>query len=233
MPDWIKRRDEDLQAQAATFSQVIGDDPEAYGASPQDAAELGDLQASFVEHLQLVSQAATNSTLAHVVKAKVRESLVEAMRRMARGIRAKPGMTREQLVAVGLRPAEPRRQRVNGPTAEPQVYIVGVNHRTVTVRLSDPEHPSRTARPRDVVAAAVFGHVGEEPPVATKDWTSFGTRSRTTFTVKFSGPGVPSGAKVWITAAWIGTRQEQGPGATPAHTHVYGYPIEFPRSRAA
>src|SRR5688572_19947360 len=110
MPDWIKRKDEDLRGQSAALSAGIASDPSLYGIPVELAEDLALKQSVFAQALYVATAPGTNSRTAVADKDTARASLVVTMRQVAAIARSRPGLAPAQLVAVGLRPAKPRRR---------------------------------------------------------------------------------------------------------------------------
>jgi len=76
-------------------------------------------------------------------------------------------------------------------------------------------------RPRGARQAFVYTYVGEDYPADPGLWAFQGAATKRKFTVVLPNT-VPSGARVWVCAAWVSTRGQAGPPSVPVSTNIPG-----------
>jgi hypothetical protein len=111
---------------------------------------------------------------------------------------------------------------IPAPIDAPQMDIVSVVGRTVSVRLHSATTQGKRGKPAGVKGAAVFSYVGATPPTDPSVYKFEGTTTRTTFDIVFPDSAEP-GTTVWVTAMWFNERAQSGPACTPMSTVIqYG-----------
>lgn len=132
-------------------------------------------------------------------------------------VRAFPGTTDAQLVALSLAPRGPRQaRRVPGKAA---LRIASVSGRTVVGRLSDPSDPTRRGLPPEVDGATVVSYTGSEPPSDVEAWSFVANVSRASFKTTFPATVAP-GSKVWLAAFFFNERKQSGEASDPVSTYL-------------
>jgi hypothetical protein len=228
MPDWIERRDYDLEAQSAAFSNAISSDPLAYGATPEQAAELVERRTRFVELLHATSLSSGNSSSATFAKILARQSLCELMRSMGRVVRAMPSVLPIQREAMAMPVPQPRRRRgVPRPVHTPRIELSPPRQRSFVMRVRSLLTPETRGLPRDVKVIVVSVWVGENPDTSLAGWHRIAWSSKAKFTVHLLLPDVKIGDKVWFVAQYANGKAEAGPPSSA----VYGYADAAPVSR--
>jgi hypothetical protein len=228
MPDWIERKDEALRAQASVFSAGISADPEAFGATPLQAAELAEKFAAFDAALRQTRQSFTDCTTATLEKTQARAALVECMRARARTIRAMPSVTQGQMAKLQMPVPEPRRKRVPRPADTPDIRLGRPDGRSIPLHANSTLTPTRRGLPRDVAGIQVFCIASATlPPISETAWRSLGTFSRATFTLNLNLADINSGDAVWIIARYVNAKAQPGNWARAVCTYALGPAMLF------
>lgn len=218
---YLPTSDNGLLDWALNFATLIVASPTTYGLEAEQAGGY-QAQAQFFESaLQAAIEPSTRTPVTVQAKNDAKTQLVELSRGLAMIVTNHPGVTNEQRVALGLTVRDREPSPVPPPSGSPDIDVLLVTGRTVTVRLHDASTPGRR-KPANVAGAAVFSFVGETAPADPAVWTFQGNTTRTRFDVSFPAD-VPAGAKVWITAFWFNRRMQSGPGTPPVSTNLqYG-----------
>lgn len=222
MHDVLPRREIDLMRWARNFDQRLGaaPGPVGYGVTAEEAAAYAALLA---EAEAAYEQANTPETRTSVVVAWKDEAL-SALRAMSRVlvkvIKARPSVTNEQRVLLGLAARRSARTtKIQRPEAMPVVRVDRVMGWRLELRLSDPDATGRRRLPTGVSGAAVMVYVGDQPPMSIEQWQYAGTTSKTRVALEVR-PGLTPGTRVWYTARWLSPTYQPGPVASPTSVRV-------------
>lgn len=229
MPDFYPRRDSDLRDWAANFASQVSASPGHYGLTAQDAAAFAALEQAYA-HWYAKSQAAATRTVVNLrMKDAARKAMMAKGRELAAVVRARPGVTNEQLVSLGLRVRRKARRAVGVPDQKLRVRVRDRGMSWPAVRLEDWE-TGRSRKPRGVSMAVVLFAVGDRPPGRVGDWCFGMTTGDPVFGLDRllveTGREAQPGQRVWLMACWVNDRGERGPWSEPVGWWVrYGLPI--------
>ena len=134
-------------------------------------------------------------------------------------VASSPDVSDADKIRLGVHVADRRPTPSPVPSARPTVEVVGSYARTVLVRIHD--NGTGRGRPRGTTGAYVYTFVGEAYPTDPGLWAFDGKASRSTYEVEFPN-SVPSGAQVWVCAAYTNQRGQTGPVSLPVTTNVQG-----------
>jgi hypothetical protein len=211
MPDFLPRADKKLLHWSVTFEHHLSTDARSFGLRDQDAAEYSIAHAEFAHAMALHCSNETNSRSGTVTKNEKRKLLKDLARRLAHIVRACPQVSNTQRVMLGLKETKPRQREVPMPPDAPGVIIRDYRDGTLKLRLFDPNSPTRRCRPEGTKGAMVYVHYGEitkERPInAAQVKHTPRICCQIDLNPKLTKPGEP----IYITACWLGTRQQSGP----------------------
>lgn len=224
MPSYLPSREADLVTWSNNFNTLINVDPVAYGLDIGQAAAYTALHDAFVSAFQTANDNSTRTPSAVVTKNDAKEALIEGpggIRELVTIIQGNPTTTDTQRsdLEITIRDTEPTPVPV--PGNPPEIDVIEVYGRKVTLRLRDVKNPTKRGKPDGVIGATILSFIGETPPTSAGAWQLEGSTGRTTYTVEFPETVAP-GTKVWLTAFWYNPRSQSGPAATPIHSHI-GY----------
>ena len=207
-----------------TFLGAVTPDPQAVGLTPE---QIEVVRVAFEAYRDAYRVATTPTTRTRPTVA-AKDAALDRLRPVAGGVvrvaRTFPGITREQLITLGIKPRAARRA-IPAPAMAPDIDVLGVSGNVVTIRLHDAQTVGRRRRPKGVAGAAIYTRVGED----STDAAAFRFRGNVTggvVEVRFP-PEIPPGTTVWITARWYSPRAQMGPGAKPARA-VTQWPMQLP-----
>jgi hypothetical protein len=217
-------KDARIVAGSAGFAARINVDPEAYGIPPWRAERYAELDARLQAAYGLVASPLTKSPVAVREKDEALRAVRLDAANLAAIVYATPAVDDAELLALGLLP-RPTRTRRAAPDEAPIVSVAEVIGRRVTVRIT--ARSGETRKPIGCVGAQLFVFTGEEPPSDAGLYRFEGTATRKTATITFDDD-VPSGATVWISAAWISRRAKTSPACNPVSATIQGGPVTIP-----
>jgi hypothetical protein len=163
---WPPPRDLDLRAAARTLAGKIAADPSLYGIDPATAAELVAASDAFDAALAIALAPDTRTRSSVSGKNMVRGALLKTMRGVGGRVRAHPGVTSEQLHALGMVVPDVIKTPIAAPAAQAAVHIAQIARLAHKIRVGE-LGASRRALPRGTVGYAVLCAVhapGEQPP---------------------------------------------------------------------
>jgi hypothetical protein len=217
--NFLPDRESDLLTWSVNFDTKITASPTDYGLTADQATAYGTLHSAFADAYQTANNPDTRSPSNIVAKDVAKDALINNARMLARIVQATPAVTPEQKSELGLTVRDVEPTPIPPPASWPKLEIVAVNGRTVQIRLSDLENPTRRGKPEGVSGATVLSFVGEEAPSDPGLYKFEGNTSRTTASVEFPIT-VAEGAKVWLTAFWFNNRKQSGPACEPVGTNL-------------
>ena len=208
----------ELVTGSTNFSDLINADAPQYGLQSKDAEDYAVLNQAYAVGYARSRNPSTDSREATALKNQARDALVREARRLTKLCQAARNMDDAKRRALGINVPDRDPSRKPRPTTRPGLGVGEVDGHRIGLVVRDADNPRRS-RPIGAAGANVLIHVGESAPATIAEWAFQGnaTRRRYEFTVPASAQ---PGAKVWITAAWYGTRGETGPMATPIVAHV-------------
>ncbi len=216
--DYLPKRESGLLTWAENFVQLVGAGATEYGLTDLQSDAYGEAQTAFATAYAAANHPSTRTPQAIEAKNVAKRALIALSRDLVKICQAAPVMTDEKRVALGITVPDVEPTPVPVPDQSPQLDVMAVNGRRVSLRLRDSETGERK-KPVGVAGAAVLSYVGETIPADIRDWTFEGNTTRANVDVVFA-ESVPMGVKVWLTAYWFNRRAQSGPACAPVSTHV-------------
>jgi hypothetical protein len=217
-------KDAQIVAGSAVLAARINLDPEAYGIPPWRAERYAELDAALQAAYRLVASPQTKTPVAVRQKDEALRAVRLEAALLAVICAATATVSDADLIALGLLP-RPTRTRRSAPDEAPVVHVAKVVGRLVTVRIT--ARSGETRKPIGCVGAQLFVFTGEEPPSDSEQYRFEGIVTRKTATITFDND-VPSGATVWISAAWLSRRGKTSPACNPVCATIQGGPVTIP-----
>lgn len=206
-----------LQAELASGARNLVDivTPAAatYGLTAAQVTNYTALTTAYENALQLATEPATKTTVTVENKNVALKALKSATVDIARIITATPTVTNGQLLALQLNPrVAPQPAPV--PMDAPAVDVLTVVGRLVKLRVHNNESESKRAKAPGAIGANVYTFVGPVAPTDPAEYFFQGMTTRALTEVQFANT-VPSGATVWVSCCWVGSRGQIGNASTP------------------
>ncbi|HLL91145.1 MAG TPA: hypothetical protein VK324_17735 [Tepidisphaeraceae bacterium] len=205
---------------AQNLVEIVTTAPATYGLTAGQVTSYTALVTNFVNLLALATEPATRTTVAVANKNAAMKLLQAATVDVARIIAATPTVTNGQLLALRLNPRL-LPQPAPVPLGPPAVDVMTVTGRVAKFRIHDNESESKRAKAAGAIGANVYTYVGPAAPTDPTEYFFQGMTTRTITQVQFPN-SVPSGATVWVTCNWVGSRGQIGNGSTPISFTLQG-----------
>jgi hypothetical protein len=187
--------------------------PATYGTTAAVATAYAAVHAPFVTaYNNLIASRAsgTRSESLTSIKALAKVALLNFARPLYKQIQFNTAVTPAAKIELGVVVPNPEPTPRPVPAFAPELTVVSINGRLMTVRLSDPANPTRKRMPLGVDGATVMSFVGATAPEDVFAFKYEGSTSRTTFDVLFPESAAP-GTQVWLTAFFFNERKQNGP----------------------
>lgn len=215
----IPQADGALLAWAQNASAKISLSPTTYGLTAAIATSLASALSGYQTALAACERFSRNRTSV-IAKNAAKDLLVAQCRDIVGLVDYTSTVSDEERSELGI---PPRKQRtpIGPPTFAPEIDIVSVVGRTVTVRVHGTEG-SRRGRPAGVAGLQLYSYAGTNPPQDPNLWRFEGASTLTVTTVEFP-LSVEAGTQVWFKACWTSPRNQCGPASAAVPTYIqYG-----------
>jgi hypothetical protein len=214
--------DADIVAGSALFASMISASPGSFGLSIEMAESFQELNAT----LQSAFVAATNPLTRTPVAVQSKNLAIANMRArailLAKIVYATETVGDGQLISLGLLP-RPTRQPRAVPATAPTVRIMSVTGRWVKLRVREADS-TRRGLPFGAIGCNVYTFVGPQAPTDPRDYHFAKMTTRAITDIVFPND-VPSGATVWVSAAWVNKRGKTSTGSVPMSFTLQGGPV--------
>jgi len=246
MPDFLPRREDELLQWCRNFRDQTSGEPAAFALSVEDVNAYAIAFEAFEQAYRRAVDPTTRGGATVLAKNVALRKLKALTRDLAGRVRTGPGVLPLTKARVGIYEASQRRTPLPPPSRAPLLRSRWVEGRRVRVWLRDAESPDVTRKPYGVDGAVVLvwyrdaavdradiagdaagdGAVsGDVPPspasrlAPPEGWCHLATMTRTSGVLTLPARPTP-GTRVWLTAAWHGTRGQMGPYASPTAARV-------------
>lgn len=219
----MPRADGDFDAWQTNFiTYAIAHSP-ALGLSHADVEALETAQTGWRKSYGLVTDARAYLASAVAGKNDAREQFAATIRSAAVRIQANPAIDDATRAALGLNAPRATGPAYPVPDSAPLILIDSGSRLVHRLRLVDGERPTRFAKPRGVMAAAIYVALtppGHEAPADPDDYRYIQNASRFPAAVEFNG--ADAGQTAHYLARWLNSRCEAGPWSATASATVVG-----------
>jgi len=208
-----------LLAWAANTARQIAAGYATFGISEQMSTEYQTTFTRFSDLMAKMDDPDQQTPNVRLERDAARRHLLNASRAVIRLAKAHPGISDEQLNLLNIPIPDREPTPIGVPTQEPNLSVVEVQGRHVTLELRDDE--GRRRKPNGCRGANLFTYVGEQPPEDIDQWKFEGGTTRTKVTHSFPQT-VPPATKVWFVAMWFNPRMQTGYACQPVSTYTTG-----------
>jgi hypothetical protein len=200
------------------FTDLVTLDFAVYGITEEQSLALSAAFTAYDTDLTKALNPATRGVASIFAKDQSKTAFVELARELARIIQARPTITDQQKLDLGLT-VRKQRSPIEPPTEAPTLDVISVSGRTVKARLH--AVTVHRGKPAGVAGANIYAFVGANPPAELDQWEFKFNTTRTVAEVEFD-TAVAAGSQVWLTACWYNPRAQTGPSAAPVGANLPG-----------
>jgi len=219
----VPLKDSDLVAFSTNFGTRITSAPATYGLTAAQATSYDAKHDAFIVSYNALIEAraaGTRSEAQTATKDEAKRQLLIIARELYGFVQDNTSVADAAKIELGVAIRDFQPTPVPPPADHPVIDVVSVSGNTVRLRLHDSASTGR-AKPAGVKGAAVFSHIGANPPGVEQEWTFQGNTTKTVVDVAFPAD-TAAGAKVWFTAFWFNPTAQSGPAAPPISTNIAG-----------
>jgi hypothetical protein len=216
--DYIPTKDGEAVGWMRAFAAGIAADPLGYNVLPPDSAEITAAVEAFAAALAVSSNAKTRTKGAVATKNEQRRATERVVRRFAVLIKANADIPDTAKIAIGVRPVNHNRTRINVPTTSPALSVLAATNGMHHLHFADSEALGRRAKPTGATSLQLFVHVGDEPDADPSRASFYRAFTKRLFTVEFEH--ADSGKCATYFGRWASRRGEVGPWSLPVHMRV-------------
>ena len=219
------RNDTDWHTWGRNLTTVIdAEKAPMYGLTAAQMAVVAGAFSAFDGTLAAARDQATRSAV--TVQAKNDE--LEAFKRIVRPIvailRTNPGVSDAQRRELGIRIVDHTPTPAPVPTASPEVTGCMTGMTSLKLEVRDPLSPDRRGKPKGVrqIATMTFISTPQQPtpPADVNAWRQPQFSGRTTVLLDF--PSIVGETTVWVSCAYVNSRNEFGPASAPQSIRLLG-----------
>jgi hypothetical protein len=219
MASFLPVKDATLLAWAQNFYAVANVAPTTYGLTAAQCTAFNTLVTNYQTALAACEPGVRNKSAVQA-KNTAKAALKTNARLLAKLVEGTASVTNAQKAALGVN-VRAMPSPIPAPSVSPQLDIVSVTGRTVTIRLHSSETGKR-GKPAGVKGAAIFSYVGATAPTDPSAYAFQGNTTKTVNVVAFP-ESTSAGTTVWLTAMWFNERAMSGPACEPVSATIqYG-----------
>jgi hypothetical protein len=220
----MPRKDSELMAWSANFATKIAAAPEDYGLTAAQASEYGTLNTAYAAAYAALTTARAQGTRSESMTAArdaTKAAVLNFGRQLYAIVSANGAVSNTARAELGIHLRSGGPSPATAPAAAPVVGIVSVAARRVNVVIHDGVGAARPRKLAGAIHAFVYTFVGPDYPANAAMWQFHGIATRAAAQIHFPDT-IPSGAQVWIRAAWVNRRGQIGPASSPVTTNLQG-----------
>lgn len=215
---YLPSRESQLVIWSNNFEALVAANAVTYGLTVEQATAYTAAHTAFVDAYQVANDPLTRSPANIEEKDDLKKALISLTREYVNIIQAHPGTTNKMRSSLGITVKDVTPTPTPVPEFAPQLDVVSVHGRTMSIRLRDSQTGERK-KPAGVTGATIVSYVGETIPDDMRLWHFEGNTNRTTIDISFDA-SVPMGSKVFVAAFWFNRRSVSGPACAPVAAHV-------------
>ena len=220
----IPKNDALLVPYANNWNERIGPSPLTFALTQVQADALGEISAPYLAAVAMLDAqrgAGMRSKSQTLARDATRDAMLVTLRELYGIVQSSNAVSDADKTLLGVTPRSDTRRPTPPITVRPMTTIVGNTARTVKVGVFDPTSKSKRAKAPFAVSALVYSYVGETYPSDPTLWQLCGVATQYAFETTFAD-AVPSGATVWIMAAWLGSKGDTSPTSLPVSVTLQG-----------
>lgn len=223
MAEWyFPRREAELRDWAVNFSAMVSADPGRYALGAEDAVEIADVVATFVDRYVAAADLVLRGRAAVAEKEAAKAGMIDVVRRYAGRVLAAGEVSAADRLNLGLDPGRRAPVPVPVPVTYPVLSLAIPAPLRLAVRVSDSAVPGRRAKPAGVAGCQVFVTTDGSPPADYAAWRFAGLATRGSIELAFASAELLTRARV--IGRWQNRKGEAGPWSQVQSVACVGTP---------
>jgi hypothetical protein len=207
--DNLPHNDSKLVAFVRNLLSYLGQHAGLWNIDPSSYAKITERTTAFEDALKKVEEP-NHGKVDVLLKNDIKNELMKETRKFLKEyILYNHLVTREDLLALGIKPYDDVPSRAPVPTDKPVGEVKTSTHQQHTIRVKAGDLTGKTKPDRTVIGFELWRTMGENPPKTDEEWTYVDFSSRSSMIVKY--PLADIGKIVYYRFRWVNTRNEKGP----------------------
>lgn len=215
---YIPRKDADALIWMKTFAGGLLAEPYAYMLSPSDAQSIAQAVGEYEQALGRATSPETRTSSAVCEKDQTRNSAEQICQLFYMLIKISAGISDDSKIAIGVRPVNRSRIRINCPQTSPLLNVLGNTPGRQVLTYRDSTTPESSAKPFGATELQLFVAVDDKPRAPRAEAKLVGKFTRNPISVSFKS--AEGGKVATYYARWASRRGETGPWSLPASMHI-------------
>ncbi|HEY7089919.1 MAG TPA: hypothetical protein VH518_17615 [Tepidisphaeraceae bacterium] len=201
-----------------TFANGISSNPSKYMLSPAEAAHISNVVDAFEASLLVATTPGTRTAVTVVAKDDARAAAEQLCQAYYSLIKHNAGVSDDDKIAIGVRPLNRGRTRINCPLTSPAVNVIAATPGRHVLRYRDSLTPSSKAKPFGAIALQLFVAVGDSIVRGVSEAKFCGSYTTNPVSVEFQQ--IQDGQVATYFGRWTSRRGEVGPWSLPASMRI-------------
>ncbi len=216
--DYIPASDRGFRTWAEQFASNISADPARFMLTAAQAASIQQAVDDFVAAFSIATNEATRNRATIAVKDDARVAATSLLRRYAMLIKNNVGIDDEDKIAIGVRPINPKRERIGAPNTFPLLKLLGNTPGRQMMRYSDSCSPDSAGKPFGTTGLQLYIAKGDEKSAPRSEAAFHRMYTRNPVAVAFDEDD--DGRVATYYARWVSAKGEQGPWSLPVSMRI-------------
>ena len=215
---YIPRADARARMWMESFARQISLDPGRFMLAPAQAASIQSVVDSFVAKLLIAKAPGTRTRGTVIEKDNARFTAEQLIQQYYSLIKCNAGVSDDDKIAIGVRPLNRTRTRVNAPTTSPKLNILGCTPGVQSLRYSDSFTPNSPAKPFGAAFLELHLAITDGPVGKLDAARSAGMFTRNPIRMEFTQ--ADDRKKATYYARWVSRRGDTGPWSLPVSMSI-------------
>lgn len=214
---YIPRRDLLALGWMKNFASTIAAGPGVYALEPAQAASIQSVVDAYNTAFYVATAPGTRTSSTVIVKDQARNTAEQLCRVYASQIKANAGIDDADKIAVGVRPVNRARTKINVPMASPALGVIGAAPNQHVLRYGNGDC-SFPAKPFGAIQLQLFVAITPDRNGTIDDARFCGAYTKNPMAVTFTPDDEGKIAKYW--GRWISLRGDVGPWSLPTSMRI-------------
>ncbi len=207
--DYIPASDSAFRGWSEHFARNISADPSKFMLTAAQAASIQQAVDEFCEALAIASNEGMRNRTTVAVKDDARAGATSLLRKYAMIIKNSAGIDDDDKISIGVRPINPKRERIGPPTTFPLLKLLGSTPGRQMMRYSDSAMADSAAKPHGSTGIQLYIAVGDKKAAPRTEAAFHRMYTRNPVAVAFDEND--DGKVATYYARWVSAKGDPGP----------------------